>query len=148
MKKFLLTSFAILACLTLICGCGKNDEGKKDDKKDNGPKVGLGPFELKVGTLGDQPITNSIKLTKTSFVSEDAKTSYTTDITNTTDKQVEIYELHIIIKNENGQEMVRFKANLNNLEAGETKTITTGMDFKLEGFKTIQYEIVESQPTE
>ncbi len=150
MKKFLLMSLAVLVCFGAVCGCGKKDkeDDKAGEKDKTEEKVGLGPFELKAGDIKEQMITKSIKLTNTKFNVDDTGTSYVTDITNTSKEDVKVYELHIIIKNQDGIEMVRFRANLNDLKAGEMKSIKTGMDFKLEGFKTVQYEIIESKPAE
>lgn len=145
MKKILLMGFALLACFVTVCGCDKKEDNKDNDNKnvEEKDKVGMGPFELKNGDLDSQLITQSLKLTNTKFTVEENKTTYSTSVTNTSNTEVKIYELHIIIKNSANEEMVKFITRIDNLAAGETKDVSTSMDFKLEGYKTVQYEIIE-----
>lgn len=141
MKKFLLMGIAVLVCLVSVCGC---DNKEKDNKEENKPKYSMGPFELKTGNLEEREISESIKLSNTKFSVTDNKTTYSTEITNKSDKEVQIYELHIIIKNKNGTELIRFITRVDNLKVGETKGLETSMDYKLEGYSTAEYEIIES----
>lgn len=143
MKKFLLMGIAVFACLVSVCGCDNKEKDK--DVKDK-PSYSMGPFELKTGDLEDREINESIKLSNTKFSVTDNKTTYSTEITNTSDKEVQIYELHIIIKNKNGTELIKFIARVDNLQAGETKGLETSMDYKLQGYSTAEYEIIKSAP--
>lgn len=137
MKKILLMGIAFLTFFVSVCGCGN-----KDNKGNNENKPSMGPFELKEGSLEDRLITDSIKLSKTTFTSTDDKTSYYTEITNTSDKDVNINELHIIIKNAEGYEIIEFVTMIGNLAAGETKQAEISVSYKLEGFATIEYKVV------
>lgn len=136
MKKFLLMSLVIITCFVTGCGCEKKVE-------DNKIKFSMGPFELKMGDLESRTISDSIKLSDTNFNVTDEGTIYSTEITNTSDKEVKIAELHIIVRNSQGQEIIKFISDIENLAALETKGVQTSVDYKLEDYKTIEYKIIE-----
>lgn len=140
MKKCLLMGFAVMACLVVLCGCGKKTTKNNDNKKETYEK---GPFALTNGKLEDRVIAEGVKLSNTNFSTVEGKTTFSTDISNTSNAEIKIYELHIIIKNTEGQEMTKFKTRIDNLGKGETKSVSTSMDFKLDGFKTVEYELIK-----
>lgn len=143
--KYLFAGVMATICLFTLCGCNKKVvDTKKDNTTDPTQQVGMGPFELVNGNLADREIVSGLKLTNTKFVVTDDKTTYFATLTNTSDKDIKIYELNIIIKNAANDELIKFKGRIDDLAAGETKTIETSAGFGLEDYKTIQYEIVET----
>ncbi|MBR2840454.1 MAG: FxLYD domain-containing protein [Bacilli bacterium] len=68
---------------------------------------------------------DGIKFSNISMLTKDGYTTFTSDITNTSDSDIEKERLHIILKDENDKEALKYLAYFpGGLKKGETKTIT------------------------
>ena len=59
------------------------------------------------------------------MITKDGYTTFTSDITNTSDSDIKKERLHIVLKDENDKEVLKYLAYFpGGLKKGETKTIT------------------------
>ena len=66
-----------------------------------------------------------IEFKNISMLTEDGYTTFTSDITNTSDSDIEKERLHIVLKDENDKEVLKYLAYFpGGLKKNETKTIT------------------------
>lgn len=135
MKKNLLIAMSMVLALTLATGCGCT-KTKKDEKE-----------EVKVNTekevIKDQTV-DGLELTNTSLVTTDGISKLTTLVSNNTSSDYELNEFTIIIKDANGEEIVRIPGYVGStIKAGESKTINSSVDIDLSKAKSVEYEVVK-----
>lgn len=135
MKKNLLIAISMVLALTLAtgCGCTKNKEEKKDEIKVNTEEE-----IIKDQTVGE------LELTNTSLVTTNGISKISTLVSNNTSSDYELNEFTIIIKDANGEEIVRIPGFVGaTIKAGESKTINSSIDIDLSKAKSVEYEIVK-----
>ena len=81
-------------------------------------------------------------MTNTSMVTINITTKLTVSVTNNTDKDYRLDEYMIIVKDEEGQEIVRIPGYVGDtIKAGETRTISSSVDIDLSKAASIEYEV-------
>lgn len=135
MKKVALMSFAVLALVATGCGCDK----KEKTKEENQPIVNTNENVVK-----DQEV-NGLSFVNTSLVYENGSSTLITEVTNNTGADYNLGDFYIIVKDENGSEMIRLLAYVGDvIPAGETRTVSAGTDMDLSKAASIEYtEIVK-----
>lgn len=140
MKKVFLTSISMLLVLGLAtgCGCSKKSESKKNEAAKEP--------EVKVNTeqevIKDREV-DGIKLTNTSLTTVDGISTLVTSVTNNSSEDYHLDEYTIIIKDADGNEIVRIPGYVGDtIKAGETRTINSSVDIDLStSAKSIEYEV-------
>ena len=133
MKKISMISLSTLLAVSLLtgCGCSKKEEKSQDDIKTN----------TNEDVIKDQVI-DGITMTNTSMVTTNKTTKLTTSVTNNTDKDYRLDEYMIIVKDEEGKEIVRIPGYVGDtIKAGETRTISSSVDIDLSKAASIEYEV-------
>ena len=133
MKKISIISLSTLLAVSLLtdCGCSKKEEKPQDDIKTN----------TNEDVIKDQVI-DGITMTNTSMVTTNKTTKLTTSVTNNTDKDYRLDEYMIIVKDEEGKEIVRIPGYVGDtIKAGETRTISSSVDIDLSKAASIEYEV-------
>ena len=133
MKKISIISLSTLLAVSLLtgCGCSKKEEKSQDDIKTN----------TNEDVIKDQVI-DGITMTNTSMVTTNKTTKLTTSVTNNTDKDYRLDEYMIIVKDEEGKEIVRIPGYVGDtIKAGETRTISSSVDIDLSKAASIEYEV-------
>ena len=135
MKKVMTLSISMLLVLGLVTGCGCNKKEEKKEQKE----------EVKVNTnkdvIKDQEV-DGIKMTNTSFVTTNGITKLVTNVTNSSDEDYSLEEYIIIIKDKEGNEIVRIPGYVGDtIKAGETRTINSSVDRDLSDAGSIEYEV-------
>ncbi len=128
--KVLLIGIFTISLLT-GCGCSKKEEKPQDDIKTN----------TNEDVIKDQ-IVDGITMTNTSMITTNKTTKLTTSVTNNTDKDYRLDEYMIIVKDEEGKEIVRIPGYVGDtIKAGETRTISSSVDIDLSKAASIEYEV-------
>ena len=135
MKKKLMTLITILLILGLVTGCACNKKEEKKEQKE----------EVKVNTNKDvvkDQEEDKIKMTNTSLIINDGITKLVTNVTNSSDEDYYLEEYIIIIKDKDGNEIVRMPGYVGDtIKAGDTKTINSSVDRDLSDAGSIEYEV-------
>ena len=134
MKRNLLLVATLLFAFILTTGCGCNKKSEKASKK---VKANTNENVVK-----DQEL-EVFKFTNTSLVYEDSTSILTTVVTNTSDKTEYLKEFKIIVKDNNGGEIVTLTGFVgDNIEAKGSTVITSSYGQDLTKAASIEYEIV------
>ena len=120
MKRIINVSLMLLVCLTLVTGCGKNNE--KDNNKDS-------KTDMEVNTndevIKDQNI-DGIEVTNTSLVYENGLSYFSATVTNNTGSDYELNEYKINVKDSEGNIIVIIPGNVGStIKNGESKNINS-----------------------
>ena len=138
MKRIINVSLMLLVCLTLVTGCGKNNE--KDNNKDS-------KTDMEVNTndevIKDQNI-DGIEVTNTSLVYENGLSYFSATVTNNTGSDYELNEYKINVKDSEGNIIVIIPGNVGStIKNGESKNINSVVTEDLSKAAYIEYEIVK-----
>ena len=138
MKRIINVSLMLLVCLTLVTGCGKNNE--KDNNKDS-------KTDMEVNTndevIKDQNI-DGIEITNTSLVYENGLSYFSATVTNNTGSDYELNEYKINVKDSEGNIIVIIPGNVGStIKNGESKNINSVVTEDLSKAAYIEYEIVK-----
>ena len=138
MKRIINVSLMLLLCLTLVTGCGKNNE--KDNNKDS-------KTDMEVNTndevIKDQNI-DGIEITNTSLVYENGLSYFSATVTNNTGSDYELNEYKINVKDSEGNIIVIIPGNVGStIKNGESKNINSVVTEDLSKSAYIEYEIVK-----
>ena len=134
MKKVINISLMLLVCLTLVTGCGKNNN--KDSKSD-----------MKVNTndevIKDQNI-DGLEITNTSLVYENGLSYFSATVTNNTGSDYELNEYRINVKDSEGNIIITIPGYVGSIiKNGESKNINSQVTEDLSKAASIEYEIVK-----
>lgn len=136
-KKLVALSAVLLIGMVLVSGCGcdkKNDKPKTTEE--DGVKVNTHQDVIK-----DQKL-EVFSFTNTSLVYQDGTSTLVTSVTNTSDKTAYLSEFIIHVKNADGTERITLRGFIGSeLQAGETRTITSHYGADLTNATKIEYEI-------
>ena len=136
MKKIINVSLMLLVCLTLVTGCGKNNE--KDNNKDS-------KTDMEVNTndevIKDQNI-DGIEITNTSLVYENGLSYFSATVTNNTGSDYELNEYKINVKDSEGNIIVIIPGNVGSIiKNGESKNINSVVTEDLSKAASIEYQL-------
>lgn len=142
MKKVLYLGLGLILSVTLLTGCGcskKDSENKNNPQTENeGPKANTNE-----GVIKDQTL-DVFKFEKTSLIYENGNSKLQTTVTNTSNETQKLKEFKIHVKDADGKEVVVLTGLVgNNLEAGESRVITTTYGDDLTKAASIEYEVVK-----
>ena len=128
----------LLVCLTLVTGCGKNNNrgNNKDSKSD-----------MKVNTndevIKDQNI-DGLEITNTSLVYENGLSYFSATVTNNTGSDYELNEYRINVKDSEGNIIITIPGYVGSIiKNGESKNINSQVTEDLSKAASIEYEIVK-----
>ena len=132
MKKVINISLMLLVCLTLVTGCGKNNN--KDSKSD-----------MKVNTndevIKDQNI-DGLEITNTSLVYENGLSYFSATVTNNTGSDYELNEYRINVKDSEGNIIITIPGYVGSIiKNGESKNINSQVTEDLSKAASIEYEV-------
>ena len=138
MKKIINVSLMLLVCLTLVTGCGKNNE--KDNNKDS-------KTDMEVNTndevIKDQNI-DGLEITNTSLVYENGLSYFSATVTNNTGSDYELNEYRINVKDSEGNIIITIPGYVGSIiKNGESKNINSQVTEDLSKAASIEYEIVK-----
>lgn len=136
MKRIINVSLMLLVCLTLVTGCGKNNE--KDNNKDS-------KTDMEVNTndevIKDQNI-DGIEITNTSLVYENGLSYFSATVTNNTGSDYELNEYKINVKDSEGNIIVIIPGNVGSIiKNGESKNINSVVTEDLSKAASIEYQL-------
>ena len=136
MKRIINVSLMLLLCLTLVTGCGKNNE--KDNNKDS-------KTDMEVNTndevIKDQNI-DGIEITNTSLVYENGLSYFSATVTNNTGSDYELNEYKINVKDSEGNIIVIIPGNVGStIKNGESKNINSVVTEDLSKAASIEYQL-------
>ena len=132
MKKTIKTLLIGILTISLLtgCGCSKKEQPQDDIKTNTNEDV-----------IKDQ-VVDGITMTNTSMVTTNKTTKLTASVTNNTDKDYVLDEYMIIVKDEDGNQIVKIPGYVGDtIKAGETRTISSSVDIDLSKAASIEYEV-------
>lgn len=138
LKKLSLLCLALTVMLATGCGCDKKDT-KKEENTSKDPIANTNEEVIK-----DQEI-NGLTFTNTSLVYENGSSTLVTEVTNNTDSDYALGDFYIIVKDADGNEMIKLLAYAGEtIPAGESRTVNAGTDMDLTSAASIEYtEVVK-----
>lgn len=137
MKKILAFS---LVGLLVFTGCGKKEEETKEEEKQ--PEVQQPQANTNTGVVEDK-VLEEFSFTNTSMIYENGSTTLETTVTNTSANTSYLQEFNIYAKDEAGNVIVTLKGFVgDNIPAGESKVITSGVSMDLTKAASISYEVI------
>ena len=146
MKKIINISLMLLVCLTLVTGCGKNNNiDNKDNNKDNDSKNNNSTVEVNNNqeVIKNQNI-DGIEITNVSLVYEDGISYFKATATNNTGSDYVLNQYKIYVKDQDGNIITTMLGNIGNtLKNGESKTIRTMISENLSNAYSIDFEVVK-----
>ena len=136
MKKVINISLMLLVCLTLVTGCGKNNN--RDNNKDS-------KSDMKVNT-NDEVIKNQnidgLEITNTSLVYENGLSYFSATVTNNTGSDYELNEYRINVKDSEGNIIITIPGYVGSIiKNGESKNINSQVTEDLSKAASIEYEV-------
>ena len=136
MKKIINVSLMLLVCLTLVTGCGKNNE--KDNNKDSKTDIEVNTNDE---VIKDQNI-DGIEITNTSLVYENGLSYFSATVTNNTGSDYELNEYKINVKDNEGNIIVIIPGNVGSIiKNGESKNINSVVTEDLSKAASIEYQL-------
>ncbi len=136
MKKLL---SLMLVSLILFTGCGKNNtdsDKPAEPNKPEQPNVVTEPGVIEDKTLGEFSFSN------TSMMYENGDTQFEVTVTNTSAQTAYLNEFIIHVMDADNNEIATLKGFVgDNIGAGESKVISSGISADLTSAKNITYEV-------
>ena len=137
MKKAVMISISMLLVLGIVTGCGCK---KKEEKKEKEPEIKVNTNE---NVIKDQEL-DVFTFTKTSLVHKESTSTLETLVTNTSDETQYWEEFKIIVKDEEGKEIVTMTGFVgDSIKGKESKTIISSYGEDLTKAASIEYKIVK-----
>jgi len=143
MKKLLALS---LVGLLVFTGCGKEEKennnggtqtGQGTQQQEQQPQVNTNQGVVEDKVLGEFTFSN------TSMIYENGSTTLETTVTNTSAQTSYLKEFNIYAKDAEGNVLVTLVGFVgDNIPAGESKVITSGVSMDLTNAASISYEVV------
>ena len=133
MKKITLMALIALTTVTLVTGCGKDNE--KDKEK-------LPQANTNEDVIKDQTV-ESFSFENTSLVYYEGTTTLETVVTNTMDTDQTLQEFQIIVKDKDDNVMITLVGFVGStIKAGESKVISSNCGEDLTKAASIEYVVV------
>ena len=141
MKKLLALS---LVGLLVFTGCGKNEEKPNNNggNENNQPQEQQPQVNTNTGVVEDK-VLEEFTFTNTSMIYENGSTTLEVTVTNTSANVSYLREFNIYAKDEAGNVVATLVGFVgDNIPAGESKVITSGISMDLTKAASISYEVV------
>ena len=123
------------------CGCNKKSDEKKDEKKEEINNI---KYNTNQGIIEDKEV-GGLHLTNTSLQTTEHSSTLVTLISNPTDKNIQVGMFRIYVKDKDDNLIKTIIAYVGGeIEAGESKEITTNIDMSLENAFKVEYEIINN----
>lgn len=127
--------------LILAAGCGKktnNDNNKPSNNKDNQTVVEPSA-NTNEAVIGEQTI-DGLKITNVTLISQGERATFSADVVNITDADIEAKSFNIIYKDEDGDEIVTLLGVIGyTIAPNESVTVTSSVDMDLSDAKSVEY---------
>ena len=130
-KKFLKMFLLVLVCFTLV-GCGKKQDTKEEKSKET---------KLTSKDITKEQTVSGISISEVEMKVVDGMTTFNATATNTTEKDIDVETIKIIVQDEKGKEIVTLTGYIGSLKTKESKKIINSTDIDLSKAKSIKYEI-------
>lgn len=123
------------------CGCNKKSDEKKDEKKEEINNI---KYNTNQGIIEDKEV-GGLHLTNTSLQTTEHSSTLVTLVSNPTDKNIQVGMFRIYVKDKDDNLIKTIIAYVGGeIEAGESKEITTNIDMSLENAFKVEYEIINN----
>lgn len=123
------------------CGCNKKSNEKKDEKKEEINNI---KYNTNQGIVEDKEV-GGLHLTNTSLETSEYSSTLVTLVSNPTDKNIQVGMFRIYVKDKDDNLIKTIIAYVGGeIEAGESKEITTNIDMSLENAFKVEYEIINN----
>lgn len=123
------------------CGCNKKSDEKKDEKKEEINNI---KYNTNQGIVEDKEV-GGLHLTNTSLETSEYSSTLVTLVSNPTDKNIQVGMFRIYVKDKDDNLIKTIIAYVGGeIEAGESKEITTNIDMSLENAFKVEYEIINN----
>lgn len=145
MKKKLGAGLALLACLTVLTGCGETTNNTTGNTTNTGTNNQAQP-QVKVNTnenvIKDQEL-EGFKFQNTSLVYENGTSTLVSSVTNTSSQTQNLSEFAIHVKDADGNEIITLSGYIGgSVEPGETRTINSSYGSDITNAASITYEVL------
>ena len=128
--------------LIFATGCGKktdNEGNKPTDNKDNQTTVVEPSANTNEAIIGEQTI-DGLKITNVTLISQGERATFSANVVNTTDADIDAKSFNIIYKDEDGNEIVTLLGVIGNTIApNQSVTVTSSVDMNLSNAKSVEY---------
>lgn len=142
-KSISLFSIFLVSLLVFVtgCGCNKKSNEKKDEKKEEINNI---KYNTNQGIIEDKEV-GGLQLTNTSLETSEYSSTLVTLVSNPTDKNIQVGMFRIYVKDKDDNLIKTIIAYVGGeIEAGESKEITTNIDMSLENAFKVEYEIINN----
>lgn len=138
-KNISLFSIFLVTLLVFVTGCGCQ---KKDDEKKE--EISNIKYNTNQGIVEDKEV-GGLHLTNTSLETSEYSSTLVTLVSNPTDKNIQVGMFRIYVKDKDDNLIKTIIAYVGGeIEAGESKEITTNIDMSLENAFKVEYEIINN----
>ena len=144
MKKKIL--FTFLACgLILATACGKKEDPTNNgDNGNNGGNTNQPAIKEPTANTETNVITETtidgLTINNISLITEGTGSTFTADVVNTTDQEVNVKSFNIILKDADGNEVVTLLGYIGTTIApNDSATMSTGVEMDLTNVKSVEY---------
>lgn len=138
-KSISLFSIFLVSLFVFATGCGCNK--KSDEKKEEINNI---KYNTNQGIIEDKEV-GGLQLTNTSLQTTEHSSTLVTLVSNPTDKNIQVGMFRIYVKDKDDNLIKTIIAYVGGeIEAGESKEITTNIDMSLENAFKVEYEIINN----
>lgn len=126
MKKFLV----LVALLFLLTGCNSDKKETSNITNDNENVI-------------KEQVVDELKINDVSLIYDGSMSTFTANINNTSDKEINISKFEVDVKNESGNKLTTLLGTGMNIEANSSFMITITSDIDLSKAYSVEYHIVK-----
>lgn len=138
-KSISLFSIFLVSLLVFVTGCGC--QKKNDEKKEEINNI---KYNTNQGIVEDKEV-GGLHLTNTSLETSEYSSTLVTLVSNPADKNIQVGMFRIYVKDKDDNLIKTIIAYVGGeIEAGESKEITTNIDMSLENAFKVEYEIINN----
>lgn len=138
-KSISLFSIFLVSLLVFVTGCGCQKKNNEKKEEINNIK-----YNTNQGIVEDKEV-GGLHLTNTSLETSEYSSTLVTLVSNPTDKNIQVGMFRIYVKDKDDNLIKTIIAYVGGeIEAGESKEITTNIDMSLENAFKVEYEIINN----
>lgn len=138
-KSISLFSIFLVPLLVFVTGCGCQKKNAEKNEEINNIK-----YNTNQGIVEDKEV-GGLHLTNTSLETSQYSSTLVTLVSNPTDKNIQVGMFRIYVKDKDDNLIKTIIAYVGGeIEAGESKEITTNIDMSLENAFKVEYEIINN----
>lgn len=138
-KSISLFSIFLVSLLVFVTGCGCQKKNTEKKEEINNIK-----YNTNQGIIEDKEV-GGLHLTNTSLETSEYSSTLVTLVSNPTDKNIQVGMFRIYVKDKDDNLIKTIIAYVGGeIEAGESKEITTNIDMSLENAFKVEYEIINN----